>query len=83
LASGPSEWIIRILALFFLIFIYLFHVHRSLYKTGHNIGILALSIGELFQYIKLLPIAFSWVDNQIDELEMKTSVICNDFNNIL
>jgi hypothetical protein len=30
-----------------------------------------------------MPIALSCVDNQTDELEMKTSIICNDFNNIL
>jgi hypothetical protein len=44
---------------------------------------LASSIGELFQHIEVLPITLGCVDNQADELEMKTSIICNDFNNVL
>jgi hypothetical protein len=45
--------------------------------------VLTSSIGELFQHVEVLPIALGCVDNQTDELEMKTSIICNDFNNVL
>jgi hypothetical protein len=30
-----------------------------------------------------LPTALGCADNQADELEMKTSIICNDFNNVV